>query len=86
MFLRINTSGKNKYIQILHNYRDGKKSKHKAIMQLGRYDKERYKILKKELKDFKRISRATTIINEMENDVANVKKHTKPFTKKLNYK
>lgn len=55
-------------------------------MQLGRYDKERYKILKKELKDFKRISRATTIINEMENDVANVKKHTKPFTKKLNYK
>jgi hypothetical protein len=86
MFLRINTSGKNKYIKILHNYRDGKKSKHKAIMQLGRYNKERYEILKKELKDWKRISRAATIINEIENDVANVKKHAKPFVKKLNYK
>ncbi len=86
MFLRINSSGKYRYIQILHNYRVDKKSKHKAIMQLGRYNKERYERLKKELKDWKPISRAATIIREIENDVANVKKHVKPFTKKLNYK
>lgn len=86
MFLRINTSGKNKYIQILHNYRIGKKSKHKAIMQLGRYNKERYEFLKEELKDWKLLRRAATIIREIENDVANVKKHVKPFVKKLNYK
>jgi len=86
MFLRINTSGKNKYIQILHNYRAGKKSKHKAIMQLGRYNKERYEFLKKELKDWKLLRRAATIIREIENDVANVKRLVKPFVKKLNYK
>ena len=55
-------------------------------MYLGRYEKERFEFLKKELKDFKPVSRATTIINEIENDVANVKKHAKPFTKKLNYR
>jgi len=86
MFLRINTSGKNKYIQILHNYRIDKKSKHKAIMQLGRYNKERYEFLKKELKDWKLLRRAATIIREIENDVANVKRLVKPFVKKLNYK
>ena len=86
MFLRINSSGKYRYIQILHNYRIGKKSKHKAIMQLCRYNKEHYERLKKELKDWKPISRAVTIIGEIEAEVANVKKHVKPFTKKLNYK
>ena len=86
MFLRINSSGKYRYIQILHNYREGKKSKHQAIMQLGRYDKDHYERLKKELKDWKPVSRAATIIAEIEANVANVKKHVKPFTKKLNYK
>jgi len=86
MFLRINSSGEYRYIQILHNYGDGGKSNHKAIMLLGHYEKERYERLKKELKDWKPISRADTIIGEIEAEVANVKKHVKPFTKKLNYK
>ncbi len=55
-------------------------------MQLGRYNKERYEFLKEELKDWKLLRRAATIIREIENDVANVKKHVKPFVKKLNYK
>jgi len=55
-------------------------------MQLGRYDKDHYERLKKELKDWKPIGRAVTIIGEIEAEVANVKKHVKPFTKKLNYK
>ncbi|MCG2791911.1 MAG: hypothetical protein L6305_09245 [Actinomycetia bacterium] len=86
MFLRINSSGKYRYIQILHNYRENGKSKHKIITPLGHYDKERYTRLKKELKDWKPMSRAVTIISEMKTDIANIKKHAKPFTKGLNYK
>jgi hypothetical protein len=84
MFLRINSCGKYKYTQILHNYRDGKRSKHKNIMQLGRYNKEHYQRIKKELKDWKPIKRAATITKEIKEDVANVKKHKKP-TGKINY-
>ncbi|MHB8278259.1 MAG: hypothetical protein ACYDIA_11470 [Candidatus Humimicrobiaceae bacterium] len=85
MFLLIKPLGKYKYIHIVHNYRVGKKIKHKPIMHLGYYDKERFSFLKKELKDFKPMSRAATIIREIEDDVANVKKHASPFTKKINY-
>jgi hypothetical protein len=85
MFLLIKPLGKYRYIHIVHNYRVGKKIKHKSIMHLGIYEKERFECLKKELKDWKPISRAATIIAEIENEIANVKKHAKPFTKKINY-
>jgi len=32
------------------------------------------------------MGRAATIIKEMETEIANIKKHAKPFTKGLNYK
>ncbi len=85
MFLLVKPVEKYKYIHIAHNYRVGKKIKRKPIMHLGYYDKERFEFLKKELKDFKPMSRAATIIREMENEVANVKKNAMPFTKKINY-
>ena len=85
MFLLIKPLGKYRYIHIVHNYRVGKKINHKPIMHLGCYDKERFEFLKNELKDWKPVSRAATIIREIQNDVANVKQHTMPFTKKINY-
>ena len=86
MFLRINSSGKYRYIQILHNYRDGNKCKHKIIMPLGPYEEKRYERIKKQLKDWKPMSRAYTIIKEMKTEVVNVKKHARPFTKSLNHR
>ena len=86
MFLQINSYRKNKYIRIVHNYRDGKKCKHKPIMHLGPYEEKRYKRIKNELKDWKPMSRADTIIKEIQTEVANVKKHARPFTKSLNYR
>jgi len=83
MYLVINTLEKYRYIRMLHNYRDGKRCKHKPIMQLGRYEEQRFRRLKKELKDWKPMDRADTIIKEMQRDVANVKKHARPF--KINY-
>jgi len=88
MFLRINSSGKYKYIQILHNYRRNGKSIHTIITPLGHYDKERYTRLKKELKDWKHMSRADTIVSELENDIENVKlqgKHSL-LRRNINYK
>lgn len=85
MFLRINSCGKYKYTQILHNYREGEKCKHKIIMQIGRYRKEHYQRLKKELKDWKTMERAATIAKEIKADVANVKKHKRLYLGKVNY-
>lgn len=86
MFLQINSYGKYKYIRIVHNYREGAKCKHKPIIHLGPYEKKRYEKIKKDLKDWKPMGRADTIIKQMEAEVANVKKHARPFTKSLNYK
>jgi len=88
MFLRINSSGKYRYIQILHNYREGGKSRHKIITPLGLYEKERYQMIKDNLKDWKRMSRADTIISELKNDIDNVKRQGKYFLLRcrINYK
>jgi hypothetical protein len=86
MFLAINSIGKYRYIRILHSYREGKRCKHKPIMHLGCYERKRYKRLKRQLKDWKHMDRAATIIKEMEAEIANVKKHARPFKRSLNYK
>jgi len=88
MFLRINSNGKYKYIQILHNYRKNGKSIHSIITVLGLYEKERYQMIKNSLKDFKRMSRADTIIRELENDIENVKLQGKYslLRRNINYK
>ena len=86
MFLQINSYGKYKYIRIVHNYREGKKCKHKPIMHLGPYEEKRYERVKKQLKDWKPMGRADTIIKEMKTEIANVKKHARPFTKSLNHR
>ena len=88
MFLRINSSGKYKYIQILHNYRKNGKSIHTIITPLGRYEKERFQIIKNNLKDWKRMSRADTIVSELENDIENVKLQGKYslLRRNVNYK
>ncbi|PIU28131.1 MAG: hypothetical protein COT09_06195 [Candidatus Hydromicrobium americanum] len=77
MFLRINSSGNYKYIQILHNYRKNGKSIHTIITPLGRYEKERFQVIKNNLKDWKRMGRADTIITEMKNDIDNTRKTVK---------
>ena len=88
MFLRINSNGKYKYIQILHNYRKKHKSIHSIITILGRYEKERYQMIKNNLKNWKRMSRADTIIRELENDIENVKLQGKYslLRRNINYK
>jgi len=88
MFLRINSSGKYKYIQILHNYRKNGKSIHSIITPLGRYEKERFQMIKNNLKDWKRMSRADTIVSELENDIENIKLQGKYFLlrRNINYK
>jgi hypothetical protein len=55
---------------------------------LGLYEKERYQMIKNNLKDFKRMSRADTIIMELENDIENVKLQGKYslLRRNINYK
>ena len=79
MFLRINSSGKYRYIQILHNYREGSKLRHKIITPLGLYKKECYQMIKDNLKDWKRMKRVDTIIDEFKNDIGNVKRQGEYF-------
>ena len=63
-------------MKVLHSYRKDGKSKHYLIATFKKYEEERYFKIKEALKDWKVMSRASVVINEI-NKTDAVKK-TKP--------
>jgi hypothetical protein len=62
------SSNGERYMRILENYRQGSQVKQRHVVSLGRYEQEAFEQYRRVVKDWKPLSRAKAVLDELQEE------------------